>query len=374
MPLTDATIDAAVKRYRREYDCYDKLCRFVASKCEREIIRANTLRASVVSRAKNPGKLKGKLQKKYKDEEALNTVEDALNRVTDLAGVRISTYLEVDRDKVVEEIRKLFDGPGGGAVQVDKKDEDGHFYRATHCQVALKREDLVEPFDNLEGLTCEIQVCSLLAHVWNELEHDLVYKPTTGVLSDREKDSLSVLGNLTLSGDVVVKQLFEANADRIKQAQGQASPFQDVYDFVARMRDSFPEHTAFGSNAGQLFEDLVALGFDTPTKVQAQFLADNYLDRSGQLVTALQQHLQQENDDTVEVEPLSSDALLVLVLDSHAQAILDQHPMGRGRGRPPRIASFAQRFIQMMGQQNAAPPAPQPAPAVQAPAQNPGNA
>jgi ppGpp synthetase/RelA/SpoT-type nucleotidyltranferase len=75
---------------------------------------------------------------------------------------------------------------------VEKKDQDGRFYRATHCQVALKAEDLVEPFDNLEGITCEIQVCSLLAHVWNELEHDLVYKPTTGTFSGRESDSLAM--------------------------------------------------------------------------------------------------------------------------------------------------------------------------------------
>ena len=45
MPLSDETIASAVKQYRREFDCYEKLCKFVAAKCEREIIRANTLRA-----------------------------------------------------------------------------------------------------------------------------------------------------------------------------------------------------------------------------------------------------------------------------------------------------------------------------------------
>jgi len=347
MPLTDATINQAVQRYRREYDCYDKLCKFVAAKCEREIIRANTLHAAVTARAKAPRKLGEKLHKKYKQETVLNTVEDALGRVTDLAGVRISTYLEVDRDKVVEEIKKLFDGPKSGPVDEEKKDRNGHFYRATHCQVALKPEDLIEPFDNLEGLTCEIQVCSLLAHVWNELEHDLAYKPTTGDLSTHEKESLSILGNLTLSGDVVIKQLFDANADRIKQAQNDTAPFQDVYDFVARMRDAFPNLSDFGSNAGQLFEDLTALGFDTPSKVREQFLVDDYGVRSAGLLEQLQQYLQQQHDDSVQVESQSSDALLVLLLDTHCNQVLDQHPMGRGRGRPPRIASFAHRFQQM---------------------------
>ena len=127
-------------------------------------------------------------------EEGLNTVADALGRVSDLAGVRISTYLEADRDRVVQEITKLFDGPNGGLAVIEKKDKSGTLYRATHCQVALKEEDLEEPNDNLKGLTCEIQVCSLLAHVWNELEHDLVYKPTTGELSHRENESLEHTG------------------------------------------------------------------------------------------------------------------------------------------------------------------------------------
>lgn len=317
---------------------------------------------------KAPRKLGEKLNKKYRHEEALNTVDDALGRVTDLAGVRISAYLEVDRDKIVEEIKKQFEGPNGEPVDVEKKDQDGHFYRATHCQVALKQEDLIEPFDNLEGLTCEIQVCSLLAHVWNELEHDLVYKPTTGQLSGREKESLNILGNLTLSGDVVIKQLFAANTERIKQAQDDAAPFQDVYDFVARIRDDFPDTSDFGSNAGQLFEDLIALGFDTPSKVRDQFLTDDYIGRSAHLLGQLQQYLEQQHDDTVQVESQSSDSLLVLLLDTHGDQVLGQHPMGRGRGRPPRIASFANRFKQMKDQQPVAPPPPGDADEHQAPA------
>jgi hypothetical protein len=47
MPLTDHVIDSTVQRYRREVDCYEKLCRFVAMKCEREIIRENTIRAGI---------------------------------------------------------------------------------------------------------------------------------------------------------------------------------------------------------------------------------------------------------------------------------------------------------------------------------------
>jgi ppGpp synthetase/RelA/SpoT-type nucleotidyltranferase len=345
MPLDNAVIEEAFQRYRREYDCYEKLARLVANKCEREIIRANTIRAAVTFRAKGPHKLLGKLQIKYRAEPLLNTADDALRRVTDLAGVRISTYLEGDRARVVEEIVKLFDGPGGAPVEVDVKDAPGKFYRATHCQVGIKRDDLTEENDNVEGLLCEIQVCSLLAHVWNELEHDLVYKPMTGKLSTREKESLELLGGNMASGDLIIKQLFDANEDRIKQSQDESSTFSDVYDFVARMRGAFPECDKFGDNAGQLFENLVSLGFDTPTKVRDQLLIEDYQARSQTLLNQLQQHLSGKNDDTVSVEPESSDALLVLLLDSHLDSVFANNPMGRGKGRPPRIASFAYRFL-----------------------------
>jgi hypothetical protein len=258
--------------------------------------------------------------------------------------------LEADRDRVVQEITKLFDGPNGGPVVIEKKDKVGTLYRATHCQVALKEEDLEEPNDNLTGLTCEIQVCSLLAHVWNELEHDLVYKPTTGELSHRENESLSILGNLTLSGDVVIKQLFDANAERVKEVQQDEVAFQDEYDFVARMRDLFPDRKEFARNAGQLFEDLVELKYDTKAKIRSRFLTDGYAGRSATLLEQLRKYMLQQNDVTVQIEPDSSDALLVLLLDAYLDEVLNLHPTGRGRGRPPRIASFATRFKQMKDQ------------------------
>ena len=317
----------------------------------------------MTSRAKAPDKLRQKLQKKYQAEPDVNTVDQALDKVSDRAGVRISTYLEVDRDRVVDEIKRLFDGPGSAPVPIDKKDAADKYYRATHCQVALKPEDLADQNANLEGLTCEIQVCSLLAHVWNELEHDLIYKPTTGELSVREKESLKILGNLTLTGDGVIKQLFDSNAERIKQALDRATPFQDVYDFVARVRDDFPNCDDFGANAGQLYENLVELGINTPTKVRESIVSHDHIARSTALLEKVRDYLSSHHDDAVIVEPRSSDALLVLVLDSQLDQVLSLNPMGRGKGRPPRIASFANRFKAMKQEAAAAlPAAPTPTP------------
>jgi ppGpp synthetase/RelA/SpoT-type nucleotidyltranferase len=358
MPLTPDMITDAFSRYRREYDCYQKLANYVARKCEREIIRANTLRATVTARAKAPDKFREKLDKKYKSAADLNSADDALRRVTDLAGVRISTYLEADRPKVVAEINKLFDGPNAGSVHIEMKDLDGHYYRATHCQVSVKKDDLDDDISNLEGLTCEIQVCSMLAHVWNEIEHDLAYKPTTGALSNREKDSLTLLAQSTMSGDIVIKQLFEANADRIRQAQDLEAPFLDVYDFVTRMRDSFPKSSRFGDYAGQLYENLTVLGIDTPIKIKDELLPNTHEQLSEQLCQQFHDYLASIADGAVHIEPDTSDAMLVLLLDKKVDEVLANNPMGRGKGRPPRIARVATRFKDMKDAQAtaAAPP------------------
>ena len=350
MPLTDDMINEAFRRYRREYYSYAKLAEYVADKCKNEIVRVNALRAAVTARAKEPVSFRRKLSQKYRDKAEINTVDDGLRRVTDLAGVRVSTYLEQDRNKVVEEIQRFFDpATGNWDVDVDRKDYDekGEFYRATHVQVVLKADDLEEPYQNLEGITCEVQVCSMLAHVWNEIEHDLGYKPTTGELSDREKESLDILGNLTLSGDVVIKQLFDTNTERLARQADDQTPFRDVYDFVARIRQKFPNAADFGTNVGQLFDDLTALGLNSPASITTELLEDGYQDRASQLIGEFQQYLVMQSDVPFEIVSTSSDLLLMLLLEKRLNDVVQLHPMGRGRGRPPRIASVAARFRDM---------------------------
>lgn len=105
---------------------------------------------------------------------------------------------------------------------------------------------------------------------------------------------------MTLSGDLVIKQLFDANAGRIKQAQNNAAPFQDVYDFVARMRDDFPNCAQFGNNAGQLYEDLIALDIRTPDQVRNQFLQLGNQEHSNQLLDALVAFVHATGDDIVQ--------------------------------------------------------------------------
>lgn len=346
MPLNEQVIKEAVDRYWREIDRYSKLAAFVANKCQ-QIVRTNVLRATVQWRPKDKDGFEKKL-KRYMAEpaerETLHTVDDVFRRVGDLAGVRVTTYVETDRDKIVAEIRKHFDGPeANNEVLVDKKDKAGSFYRATHCQVMLRKDELVGQYANLDGLSCEIQVCSLLAHVWNEIEHDLGYKPLTGKLSLTEKESLEALGHQLKAGDTTITQLLKATEQRLEHLKGK---FVDEYDFVARVRGKFKDTPEFGLNASQLLSELQAQGLDTPEKIEMDLLTGNYEQRSLDLLNS---YLRKWAGEDVVADPVvgSSDHLLMLLLEKHDGDVLKRHPTGRGMGRPSRIVSIAKRFAEV---------------------------
>jgi ppGpp synthetase/RelA/SpoT-type nucleotidyltranferase len=143
----------------------------VHERCK-NIVKNDAIRATTQARAKDPDSFAQKARRYLKDDigKTLDSVEKIMCRFGDLAGVRVATYVEEDRERVIEAIKANFSGDGPGAV-VEKKDkrDQGKFYRATHCQVAIKEDELLGDYANLKGLTCEVQVCSLLAHVFNEI-------------------------------------------------------------------------------------------------------------------------------------------------------------------------------------------------------------
>lgn len=346
MALTDQQITDCYERYLREQDRYTKMAEVTYEKCQEIVQKKLTVRATVQRRAKNPKSFLEKLRKP-ENRAKFSSVDDVFARISDLAGVRIATYLESDREPVVEELKKEFVGPPGQqAPTIDVKDkaDNGKHYRATHCQVFLPEEDLAGANENLAGTTCEIQVCSLLAHVFNEIEHDLQYKPLSGELSGVERELIDQLGLLTKSGDITIKRLLHETDARLKERTG---AFADVHDFVARMREAMGLEN-FASNAGQLFDELNLLELMTPDALNQaicgggqQSLAEVANEEYGRLKA----YLAPDQPDLL--EDGSSDVLLAGLLKSHLAKILANHPMGRGRGRPNRLAQIATAYRRM---------------------------
>lgn len=313
----------------------------------------NTIRAQVTYRAKNPDSLRGKLRK-YKaskiESKLLTTPEVIFARVGDLAGMRIATYEERDREAVTRLLVGAFAGPGDEAEPtVERKDKQAHdrsnFYRATHCQVVLPADELVGLYDNLKGLSCEVQVCSMLAHVWNEIEHDLRYKQLSGSLSAGEQDLIQQLGHLTIAGDTTIRLLIAAVDKRQQSQQGE---FTDAFDFVARLREKYPDLTEFGRHAQQLYEELRARRVDSPAKVEELIPVERIKDLQAAL-DEFHKRLQSKEGyrESGHLARMGADVLLMALLDNSSQEIINRHPTGRVQGRPPRIAWLARRYHEM---------------------------
>ena len=346
MTISEPTIAEAVARYQREYDRYLKLCSRVADICRYEVVEANAIRAHVTYRAKGHKSLETKLRKfAQTGKKSMPNVESVFEQVRDLAAVRVATYVQTDERKVTDAIARRFAGVNGGPVVIDLKDKHAtdpqNFYRATHLEVYLPSQDLVGTYSNVAGVPCEIQVCSMMAHVWNEIEHDIGYKPT-GDLSLVEKQILVSLGHQTRSGDGMISQLLAATDARNAE---QTAAFSDVYDFVARARRWFPS-VDFATNAGPLFEELQLLRLNTPGGIQKQ-IGDfaSVGDRSLAVLREFSASLQRRGETRYVLEDDSADRLLVLLLPKVAQHIVSNHPTGRGVGGPTRISWFAARYL-----------------------------
>ena len=351
MAVSEPIIIEAVARYQREYDRYLKLCARVAEICRNEIIEGNAIRAQVTFRAKSPKSLENKLRKYgVAGSKNIPTVDSVFEQVRDLAAVRIATYEQNDEKKVSAALCRRFMGNGRTDVAPDVRDKNqtdpNNFYRATHFEVYLPPPDLVGTYANVDGVPCEIQVCSMMAHVWNEIEHDLGYKPLSGILSELEKNMLVNLGHLSRSGDVTISQLLAATDARHAD---QTDAFTDVYDFVARIRRWFPG-VDFGRNAGPLFEELQQLRLLTPAGIANQVGdAEKVAAMSRENLIGLGTKFRLRGETRYELEENSADLLLVALLPKLARHILSNHPTGRGVGGPTRISWIASRFLEIEG-------------------------
>lgn len=160
-----------------------------------------------------------------------------LRDITDLSGVRITTYFEDDVDRIVEIIEREFSVDRENSV--DKRlrlDPDRFGYLSAHHVVTLSktRSELPE-YSFFDGRKLEIQTRSILQHAWAEIEHDLGYKSEqeiplktrrrfsrlAGLLELADSEFLAIKDELTKYNELVLTeisknpQLIEINRDSL---------------------------------------------------------------------------------------------------------------------------------------------------------------
>jgi ppGpp synthetase/RelA/SpoT-type nucleotidyltranferase len=263
-------IEDFIARYTREYDFYDQAAKLVAQSLESSF-QAAGIRSIVTYRAKSPIRLEEKVRKRAAGQNPL-TIDHFYEDIVDLAGTRVALYFPGERQQVEKIIEQIFivreprkEFPGDSKPARYKKRFTG--YGAVHYRVQLREESLGSAQKRYADARVEIQIASVLMHAWSEVEHDLVYKPLQGDLSQEEYWILDELNGLVMAGEIALERLQAAGEFRVA---GGGRPFHNHYDLAsflinktshwinAAMREA-----ALG-RVDQLFELLRQISLATP--------------------------------------------------------------------------------------------------------------
>lgn len=235
-------IEEFVQHYIKEYDFYEMASKLVAQQLETSLHEAG-IRAIVTYRAKNPNRLRTKLyQRNEKRDEKYSSLEDIYKDICDLSGVRVALYFPKDRDKVkdiIEEKFNLIENPKEFPDKEKGPDYSKRFsgYWARHFRIRLKENSLLETQSRYTKSKTEIQVASVLMHAWSEVEHDLVYKPLNGKLSEEEFAILDELNGLVLAGEIALERLQIAGTARIVKEKS----FNNQYDLASYLYNKYED-------------------------------------------------------------------------------------------------------------------------------------
>lgn len=201
----------------------------------------------MTSRAKSVESLKRSLWRDRRDWEPEQFETALAPPLIDLAGVRILLYQDVDVAPAADALRHHF------SITRDKDKRSTDSYSAHHMVICdwCSEDDVDEP---LRHLPCEIQICTIVEHVWNELEHDIKYKQPQG-RPDHGQDELLIslraeldlcartAGRLMLRTAARAKQneeQMEGSQDLRRYLEGRFvkrvdGPFEELWDFLNRL-------------------------------------------------------------------------------------------------------------------------------------------
>ncbi|MCT3991302.1 RelA/SpoT domain-containing protein [Elizabethkingia anophelis] len=230
-----SAIENFIKQYEKEYDFYKQLT-IIANEILEFEIQKRGVKAIVSSRAKRVDRLREKLLQRNSNKEYKTKISIEKD-IVDLAGLRVALYFPSERDmlgKLIEEIfiiEEIKTFPENEHKPKFNKRFSG--YWASHYRVKLKKTDDVDI--RFTKTIFEIQVASVLMHAWSEVEHDLVYKPFTGNLTEDELAILDEINGLVLTGEIALERLQKAITERTKKQK----EITDKYDLTNLISENY---------------------------------------------------------------------------------------------------------------------------------------
>ena len=269
-------INQFIENYKKKMNFYETAGRLAAGQPE-AALQSSGIRAIVTFRAKHPGRLKNKVQRRNaKRPVPYKNMREIYEDIVDLSGVRVSLYFPGDREMANSLICDLFDiletkqFPEQSKPPTYNKRFSG--YWANHYRARLREDGLEASQKRYASARIEIQVASVLMHAWSEVEHDLVYKPLQGTLSEEELAILDELNGLVLAGEIALERLQEAGNERIRSKDttfgNQYELASYLYKYLSRNHLSPEDIDLRMGNVELLFRLISRLGLNGVRQVE----------------------------------------------------------------------------------------------------------
>ena len=212
--------------FKEQRNVYLEMSKVVQKEIE-SIVKDTKVFTMVVScRVKEVESLSGKLNRKSGKYQKLTDI-------TDLLGARVITYFQDGVDIIGKEIEKRFVVDWANSVDKRATIEATSFgYLSLHYICSLP-EDKGYP-EEFKGIRFEIQLRTILQHVWAETEHDLGYKSEFGLPRVIERDFSRLAGLLELADNEFLRVRNSTNAytadvkKRIKENRAEDVPLDTV--------------------------------------------------------------------------------------------------------------------------------------------------
>lgn len=336
-----AIVNEAVEQYVSLLPHYRRIAEAVGEALQRELARQGIL-STVHWRAKDPASLRRKLHRRD-HRTSLNNPQSARQSVSDLAAARICTYGDADRERALAVVCELFTVDAASVTVKDdertSRSDTSRWYRATHLHLRLHPDQLDDGPATPGDDTCELQICSLLENAYNEIEHDLAYKPAAKP-PEAVVELLNRLGAWREAGDRMVDQLLRAHHE-FRSSLDEKS-MRDLHEFAAELTKRLDIDVG-DDELRQLHEALLAVGIEHAGDLWHEVWLDDFYTVDALMVelsdVLRRGHTTLDLDGLLPDVDAPGDRLLAVLLPRLAPRLVVC--------APARIAAISEAFLQL---------------------------
>jgi ppGpp synthetase/RelA/SpoT-type nucleotidyltranferase len=192
----DMHCEMILDEYREKLPLFEKLRSIAMERIEHCLNENKIVVASINSRIKTEESLTGKLELKgYK----YRTLDD----ITDIVGIRVVTFFSDEVDVISALAEQLFEIDWENTVDKRKMMEIDRFgYMSLHYICRLPQKICDDPaMPELNEVRFELQMRSVLQHVWANMYHDMGYKTDVEIPREYQRNMSRLAGMLELADE-----------------------------------------------------------------------------------------------------------------------------------------------------------------------------